>query len=723
MILHVDFETKSILDLKICGLDRYVRKAEVLMLAWAFDNDEPVIWDPRFSPLPKPVAKAIREGVTLAAWNSSFERNIFKYSLGVHIPYEQFEDPSTFARHLSLPGSLKSVGDILGLGDEGKDKEGKRLIDLFCKPVSLGGEMTLFGMTEPYFNDPEKHAEDWEKFKEYCKQDVRVERRIGKELEPFRLPELEKKVWYLDQRINEAGLPVNRGFVRKALTLAERSKTELATQLKEKTGLSNPNSRDQMLEWCRKEGYAHNSLEKGSVTAALNGSKITPLCREVLNLRKEAAKTSYKKFEAILDRLEEDDRLRHQFLYLGAARSGRWAGSGVQVQNLPRPTKEVENNLEETLGLIEAENYEALKSAHHSVITAVTSCVRSSFQAPEGKKLVVCDLSAIENRVLGWVAGCDPILDVFRTGRDPYVAFATKMYNQSYETLLKDKGKRQIAKPAVLGCGYGLGPGVEKICRTCGHRFGYRNKCQNKKCGYDEFTFEVILMQNKYGDQVKTGLLGYAEAMGVKLTPQQAYHAQSTFRQSYPEVVQLWKDFEAAAKQVLTEGGEVQAGVVTFSRIERGSQFILRILLPSGRVLHYMNAKVKIKYGTDRDGEPYEKETIQYDGIGHGVGVVSKEDGGMGADFGPTWTYGGKLTENVVQAIARDILAEGMLLTDEMGARIVGHFHDEVAVLSDDNPFAFGLSDLQYAMSATPIWATGLPLAAEGYEGRYYRKE
>lgn len=704
------------------------------MLAWAFDNDEPEIWEPRLGKLSNVVQCALGSDCELAAWNAGFERNIFSQVLGIHTPAERWSDPSTWARHLSLPGSLQSVGDILGFGDEGKSKEGKRLIKLFCEPASMGGEETLFGITEAYFREPEKHAADWELFKEYCRQDVRTERRIAKELEPFKLTATEKKVWCLDQRINDTGLPVNRAFVKKALTLAARSKEELGAQLKEKTGLENPNSRDQMLEWIRSQKYPYSSLEKGTVASALAGTEITPLCREVLEIRKEASKTSYKKFEAILDRLGNDDRLRNQYLYLGAARSGRWSGSGVQVQNLPRPTKEVEKNLEKTLAQIEVLDYDGLKAEHPSVITAVTSCVRSSFQAPAGKKLVVCDLNAIENRVLGWMSGCDAILQVFRDGRCPYMDFATKLYGCRYTDLAdtsqtphkpknKDAAeKRQISKPAVLGCGYGLGPGVEKVCKACAHRFGYKNRCSNKKCRSQEFEFQIIWTENRYGDKMKTGLLGYAENMGINLTPAQAYRAQSTFRSTYPEVVQLWKDLESAAKQVLTEGGKVQVGVVAFDTVGLSGQPVLRMILPSGRSLHYLNAKVKTRYSVGRDGEPYERESIEYDGIGHGIGAASKEEGGQGTGWGPVWTGGPKLCENGDQAISRDAMAHGLLLADSMGAEIFGHSHDEGMVISNDDPLDFSLEDLKYCMSVTPTWALGLPLAAEGYQGKHYRK-
>lgn len=735
MILHVDFETSSCISLRDQGLDRYVRdkSTKVLMLAYAFGDGEIELWEPRLGQMPKELCRAINSDVTLVAWNSTFERSILREVLKINIPVERFCDPSTFARHLSLPDSLQSVGDILGLGEEGKDKEGKRLIDLFCKPhyekvrPRVTDENVLFDISplelpKPkfVFMDHKTHPEDWEKFKEYCKQDVRTERKLMHDLEPFKLPEIEKKIWYLDQRINDTGLPVNREFARKAYGLALRSKEEFATILKEKTGVENPNSGDQMLKWLGGQGYTYGSIEKNTVTVALNDARLTPLAREVLTLRAQGAKTSYTKLETLLETLYDDDFLRHQFVYLGAARTGRWAGFGFQFQNQPRPIKEVEDHPERAMELIDAEDYKTIKVEYPSVIGMAVSCVRSAFQAPKGKKLVVCDESAIENRVIGWLSGCQAILQVFHEGRDPYVAFGVKMYNQPYEILLKDKPKRQIAKPAVLAAGFGLGPGVRRVCRICGKSFGFKDYC--KKCKTNECEFQPIMSKNKYGDLVKTGLLAYAERMGVKMTPAQAWTAWRAFRRSYPEVVEYWKVLQSAAMQVIVEGGEVRAGVVTFGMTEVLGKSVMRITLPSGRNLHYMNPSVTTREMTGDDGEPYNNTVIVYDGIGHGVATADKEDGGQGSKWGPVYTYGGKLCENIVQAIARDVLANAMLLADEAGANIIGHVHDEILVLSDDNPLDFGLEDLKYCMSVTPSWAEGLPLAAEGFESRVYRK-
>jgi DNA polymerase len=226
-----------------------------------------------------------------------------------------------------------------------------------------------------------------------------------------------------------------------------------------------------------------------------------------------------------------------------------------------------------------------------------------------------------------------------------------------------------------------------------------------------QYRYEAILKTDQYGNIVKTGLLGYAENMQVKLSPEQAYLAWETFRKSYPEVVLYWYDLERAALDVLEFGGKMRVGVVEFSRVKN----MLRITLPSGRGLHYLNARIEIREITGRDGKVRKKPGVLYDGIGHGVGK-------MGEGWGPVYIYGGKFAENIVQAISRDLLLYGMLLADEMGACIVHHAHDEIVAESEKEPFAFTLHDLRWCMTQIPAWAPGLPLGADGYTSQVYKK-
>jgi DNA polymerase bacteriophage-type len=727
-----DFETRSVIDIKVCGLDRYVKhpSTQVLLFAWATGDGPVNLWECLKEPMPPELLKLLLDpNVQKLFWNASFECQVFKHVLKMEIPLEQVCDIMVLARHLSLPGHLADAGKAIGLPfDQAKNSDGKRLIQKFSMPFHKGGEETLFGISEPRFHDWEDEPRDWALFGEYCKQDVVAERAILRLVQNIPLPDSEQRAWILDQKINERGIPVNRKFVENALALALQSKKKLTDRLKLLTGLANPNSRPQFLPWAQAQGYPHLSLGKAFVKAALaQDSGITPLCREVLELRQEAAKTSYTKYENILEKLSDDNRLRHQFAFMGAARTGRWSGGGggnkkgVQVHNLPRPGKEIEAHYARALEIIEAGVLsEAVENEVKSwfkpeprfspIIALVVSCLRSAFQAPTGKKLVVCDLGSIENRVLGWLADCDAILKVFRDGRDAYLDFAAKMYAVIYESLIKivegvhkakdkDAGeKRQVAKPAVLGAGYGLGPGVKKN---------------------PDGTYEIIWIEDRYGNRVKTGLMGYAENMGVKLTPEQAYLAWETFRKAYPEVVELWRKYEKAALRVLETGQPVKVGKMIFQRRARkDGTFILRIVLPSGRGLHYMNARVELETAQKKNGETYERKKLMYAGVGHGVGQVGNKTGWSES----VYTYGGKITENADQAFSRDVLLNGMFLADEAGAQIVMHVHDEIVCEEDADPFAFSLTDLKHCMETVPEWAPGLMVAAEGYEGRVYKK-
>lgn len=714
------------------------------MLGYQINDGERKLWEPHRGPMPDELREKLLDPDTLKlAWNVPFEYAVFKYVLKMLIPLEQWRDIMAWARHLSLPGKLEKAGPAIGLlPGELKDEAGKKLIHQFCQPYHKGGELTLFGISEPQYHNHEDSPRDWEAFGSYCKQDVATEAAIYEVTSNIPLPETETRLWWLDQKINEAGIPVNRGFVEKALALALASKKRLEKKLQEMTGLKNPNSRPQFLPWAQNLGYPFLSIGKNFVTQVLQpDSGINPTLRKALELRREASKTSYTKFENILNILSDDNRLRHQFAFLGAARSGRWAGRDAQVQNMARPSKEVEKNYDLAISYIEncpstdwkqiPDSYlDEIEKKFTSVIGMVVSCLRSVFQAPDGKQLVVCDLSSIENRVLGWLANCDAIAQVFREGRDAYLDFAARMYGVPYESLIKidehgnhkakDKDaseKRQVAKPAVLGAGYGLGPGAVRKCAVCQKevkpRFEYCSEHPNAT-----FVYEAIITEDQYGNKVKTGLMGYAENMGVKLTPEQAYLAWQTFRKSYPEVVELWAKYEQAAIKVLDTGKAVRVGQVIFQRRKRkNGQFILRIILPSGRGLHYINARVETEVKQSESGKEYERSKLMYDGIGHGVGKIGK-----GQVWGPVYTYGGKLTENIDQAISRDLLANSMMLVDEAQAEIVMHVHDEIVVLGDKDPFSFGLADLKRIMETNPDWAPGLELGAEGWVGKVYRK-
>lgn len=330
--LYTDFETASTADLFDVGLDRYLTHPDtrILMQAYAFDDGPVSLWQPHESEAPAELVEAIEDpDVIKSAWNSSFERNVYRWILGTEIPIRQWRDTMIRARYMALPGYLSECSKSLGLPvDEAKDQDGTRLKNLFCLPAKKGGVETLFGTSEPIFRDWTTDPEDWAKFCSYCKKDVVAERAIEKKT--FDLPQREWEAWFLDQEINDRGILTDTELVAGGSWIAEKVKGELLARLSDITSLENPNSRDQMLGWARERGYPFHSMGKAFVVRALAGEgTLTPECKESLTIRQQAAKTSATKLVNIANQVSSDGRLRYQFSYFGASRTGRWSsGSG-----------------------------------------------------------------------------------------------------------------------------------------------------------------------------------------------------------------------------------------------------------------------------------------------------------------------------------------------------------------------------------------------------------
>lgn len=709
MVLYLDFESRSEVELggsQSVGVYNYANhpSTEILMLGFAYDNNSVEIWEPRFGPMPSYLEEALgNPQVDLVAFNSTFERYLLQFKLGKTIPIERFIDPQASARYLSLPGNLDDVSEILGLPQElAKDKEGNRLVDLFTQPHKRkkkdgGGQ---------YFPDWNTHPEDWEKFKNYCRRDVIAEREVmrrEKLLGVMPLPILEKKIWLFDQQVNDRGLPVDMNFVENSLELASKEKDEKIKLNNFKTGLKNSNSRNQLIGWARKQGYDGRdpddekkfSLEKEVVDSQLKNNKnLTPLCREVLEIRKSASSTSYQKMAAIKRQICEDGRLRNQFIYMGSSRCGRWSGNAVQLHNMARPNEifEDEENIDKARALIYAKDYQAIKDLFQSVLLTVKYNIRTAFVTKPGNRFSVSDLNAIETRVGAWVAGCEPLLDGFRNIKDfdPYMDFASKMTQILYEVLMRDKKSkdpavkarakryRQIAKPGVLGCIYRMSAPT---------------------------------------------LQEYAEGMGVEMTLEEAEQVVKIFRESYKEIIHMWFEIEGAVADVLAEGtvrvkreigpnGCIKISKFVFNCNEN-PRTLLKIQLPSGRFLHYLDARIEdtLMPWKSQNGEDVYKPALVY----------ATQDQKT-KQWATTTSHGGKVFENIVQGIARDVLAVKLLQFEDTGLPVVLHVHDEGGAETEDSPFAPGLLEMNHIMSQPIDWAPGLPLASDGFEGGYYRK-
>lgn len=683
---HLDYESRSTVPLDERGLHNYVTdpSTEIILAAYAEGDHKVRLWQPHLEPKPPAELREALEDplVVCAAWNVSFERAMSRHVLGIDKPVSEWVDTMIQARYASLPGSLEAAGEILGLGSAQRKMEvGDRLVKLFCSPAVLGGQDTLFGVSETCYRDWASDPADWELFCEYNRQDVRAERAIHKKLSRFPLPADEQRNWEMDQLINERGIPTDLDLVRGAKFIADTEMVKLQAELKELTGLENCNSNEQVLAWVRERGYPFGSLGKAFVARAMAGEgELTDTARRVLEIRKYTSKSSVHKYSRILDTVGSDGRLRYQFSFMGASRTGRWSGkgaadsdaSGVQMQNLSRPAKSVEKRLDLALELVRKMDYGGVLREFGQPLEVVSSVTRSSFCAQPRHKLVICDLSAIENRVAGWLSGCPAILRVFADGLDPYIDFATELYSKNYEDVTKEE--RTNSKPAVLGCGYGLGPGEE--------------------------------IENEKGDLIKTGLLGYAAALGVSTTQAEAERAVALFRAKYKEVPEFWYALEKASIACVRSGEPQTVGPVTFDMVGKR---VLRILLPSGRYLHYIQPEVHKTEFTIR-GQTFTKNVLSFMGVNQKTRQWERIS-----------TRGGSLFENLCQAIARDVLVHGMRLAEKSGMPVIAHVHDEIICEIPEN--LSGIERLIQCMSTPPDWAPDLPLAAAGFESKYYKKD
>lgn len=671
--LHIDFETASECDLLDHGLDRYARhpSTRALMLGWAIEDDEPKLWFPGKEKIPPLLKDKLNDPDTaLAAHNAQFEDAIFTHVFKARINPRRYIDTMLMAYYCSLPGDLFSVCRIVGVReDEQKLQNGKKLINLFCKPRE--------NITKRYpqrWLDETTHPEEWALFCNYCKLDVAAERAVYKKLAPFDLPDFEKDMIVLDRAINLRGMPVDKDFVSNALKIYKTKEKDSVKILAQMTGCDNPMSRDQFLAWAQQHGYPYGDLRKGTVTRALEDG-VEGVLRDALELRAGTYKASLKKYDAIRRVTGAGLRVRYGFQYYGAQRTGRYAGRKVQLQNLARPAKAHEDKLDRITDLVRAGDADTLTKEFGNPITVLSSTVRSSFRAHNGKQLVISDLSSIEDRGLAWLAGCERILQEHRDGLDPYKAFGVYLYNKPYDALTKQE--RNDSKPGKLGCGYRLGPGGVET--------------------------------NKNGDRVKTGLYGYADQMGIKLTLEQCQRSVAVYRQQYPEIVEFWYALEDAVKECIHTKRQVRLRHLYFDI----KPPFLRVRLPSGRHLHYYKPRLINKtFISPKDGTSYTKLTFCYDG------VDSKTK-----KWGTIFSHGGKLAENFTQAIARDVLCDGAKAASAYGFTIVGHVHDEL-ICEEEIGSKFTAEKLSEIMATSSShWCGDMPLKAAGHECLFYQKD
>lgn len=653
--ISCDIETYSPANLSKTGVYPYAAHPDfqILLFGYAIDDGPARVVDMASGEkLPDEILAALVDpGVVKWAFNATFERICLSVWIHRHHPEllleGEFLDPDqwrcsmVWAAYLGMPMSLDQVAKVLNLAVK-KDAVGKKLIKHFCTPAtrSLINEGACRNL-------PSSDPAGWRAFIDYNRRDVEVEQAIHTKLARFPVPETEWEAYALDQRINDTGILLDGALVDSAVALDDKHRKATLARAQELTGLENPNSPIQLKEWLSTRGCHLESLAKAEVETALETA--TGVVKEVLELRGDLAKSSVKKYQAMQNVAGNDGRARGLLQFYGAGRTGRFAGRLVQVQNLPRNYLP---DLDEARGLVRAGNLEALELLYESVPDTLSQLIRTAFIPSLGHRFIVADYSAIEARIIAWIAGQTDTLDAFREGKDLYCETASRMFGVPVEKHGINAGLRQKGKIAVLACGYG-------------------------------------------------GSVGALKAMGalrMGLAEDELRPIVDAWRAANPNIVWLWQEVEEAALTAITTRRPVRLRNLTFT-LESG---ILFITLPSGRRLAY----VKPGLGENRFGGT----SITYWGVT------------TGRRWGRLETYGGKLVENIVQAIARDLLVNGMQIIAGQGHQIVMHVHDEVII---DEPLnsGFTVEDACQLMSKLPAWAGGLPLTADGYECDYYRKD
>ena len=656
--LWLDTETYSSVDLKDAGAFAYMEAPdfEVLLLPYAWD-DEPVrvldLTNPvERAELPDIIAGLQDPNVIKVAHNSAFERSAYLRQFGFYQRPEEWVDTMILCAMNGLPLSLDAAGAALRLPVQ-KRKDGKALIDYFCKPckpTKTNGQRTR--------NLPEHAPEKWERFKLYARDDVEVERLIHKRLARYQVPEWERRIWALDARINERGVRVDLDLARAAVQVDSEYTAECSAEMQRLTRLENSNSVQQLKGWLSDRGLDTDSLDKKAVAGLLKRAK-DPTTIRVLELRQLLGKTSTTKYERMLSAACADERVRGLTQYYGAARTGRWAGRLVQLQNLPQNHLEDIGTVRE---LLRQRDLELLKMIYGNVSDILSQLIRTALIAKPGHTFLVADFSAIEARVVAYLAQEQWRMDVFAAGGDIYCSSASQMFKVPVEKHGVNAHLRQKGKVAELACGYGGGVGALKA-------FG-------------------------------------ADEMG--LTDAEMQDIVNQWRAASPTIPRFWKAAEAAAKSALANPGKTYRVPGLGAPVKyRKDADALRCQLPSGRVLSYWGAQL-----TD-DG------SITYMGQGAGKKATQGQDSESGGWIRQE-TWGGKLVENIVQAFARDCLAVCMDRLDAAGFQICFHVHDEVVA---EAPEGSRWQDMAAIMGQPIDWAPGLLLRADGYDTPFYMKD
>ena len=646
-VLHIDLETYSDVDIGKCGAYRYVDSPnfEILLLAYAYDDGPVTVIDvAQREGWPMQVIDDILSSeVTKVAHNAAFERICLSKFFKTDLDPKAWHCTMVHALSLGFPASLADVGKALKLEeDKQKMAVGKRLITYFCKPCKptmANGQRTR--------NYPHHDLEKWDLFKEYNRQDVVTEQAIYDRLMKFPLPESEQALYRLDQSINDYGIGVDTDLMDNVIGYSKDYETKLRKECEDLTGGINIHSIVQLKQWLtEQEGRPIDSLTKDDVDQLLK-LDLKPGSRRILELRQETGKTSVKKYEAFERSICNDGRIHGAFQFYGAGRTGRWAGRLIQPQNFPRNAFE---DIALARQLVKDKQWNEIEMLYGSMNDVFSTLIRTLIVPPQGKTFAIADYSAIEARVVAWMADEQWRQDVFANGGDIYCMSATQMFGVPVEKHGQNSHLRKKGKVAELACGYGGGVGALR-------------KMGGEQMGLSEKEMDEIVKK---------------------------------WRRSSPHVVKLWRDLGDAAIEAIDTRLKVRCRHGVSFKYAKG---ILFMQLPSGRSLAYVQPR-------------FDGQELTYMGMNQTTRKWER-----------TKTWGGKLTENLIQAIARDCLATSMQKIQKAGYHIVMHVHDEVIVEVPTDDAEGHLKRIEELMGEPIEWAPGLILTADGFTSEYYRKD
>lgn len=701
MSAHIDFETRSTVDLKKTGVHKYAEHANTgaWCMAWAIDDEPVELWEPDTPGDIQRLFNYIRDGGAIIAHNAAFEHVVWNVMMTERygwpeLPMEKVRCTMAMAMAMSLPAALANAAAAVNL-DIGKDMEGKRLMMQMAKPRKINADGSIV-----WWDDAVKRH----RLYKYCRQDVEVERLLEQKL--LALPGAEQALWSLDQKINNRGVNIDLPSVERALELVdfEKDRLDRAMQAVTKGEIKTCGQVAALVNWCNERVDPTEpvpSLAKADVHDVLARPDLPAEVRTALELRSEAAKASTAKLKAMMDSASDDGRARGLFQYHGAG-TGRWAGRRIQLQNMPRPPKWANQPMIEAFiqSLHSNMPREEREFLFGPTMSMLSYSLRGMIKAAPGHDFITVDFSAIEARVIAWLAGEETTIALFAGGGDVYCNEASNIYRRPINKK-ENPDERQVGKVAILALGYQGGISAFYTMAR-GYDLDFAPLWPALRDSVTEEEEEAA--EKAFAGYISNGgVLPKEQAMACDIIKQR-------WRAANPSIVQYWRNLQDASMMaVLNPGQTFTAGAPGREVKFRMAGSFLFCQLPSKRCLCYPYPQIveeEAPWSTKERPATVKKLTY-----------MGQDDQGR---WGKQDTYGGKLAENITQAVARDALADAIKRCEAKGYPVVMHVHDELVA---EVKKGFGsLKEVEEIAAMTPAWAKGLPLTAEGWRGERYRK-